>query len=135
VRSEATERLQRVQEEGRRLHEQADREIDDSMQAIRRLVEEFAGEMQNAPGTWSGKARSLVERVAELAAGTALAQRHLEFIASLRRGDSVYVIPSSATASWSACARSTRRLSFSWTANRSRSRSARSPSPTAPVSQ
>jgi DNA mismatch repair protein MutS2 len=93
VRSEAAERLQRVQEEGRRVHEQADREIDESMQAIRRLVEEFAAQMQNAPGTWSGKARSLAERVAELAAGTALAQRHLEFIASLHRGDSIYVIP------------------------------------------
>ena len=77
----------------RRLHEQADREIDESMQTIRRLVEEFAADMQNAPGTWSGKARSLADRVAELAAGTALAQRQLEFIASLRRGDSVYVIP------------------------------------------
>ncbi len=29
----------------------------------------------------------------ELASGTALAQRHADFIASLRRGDSVYVVP------------------------------------------
>jgi DNA mismatch repair protein MutS2 len=93
TRSEAEATLQRVEEEGRRLRGQADREIDDSMQAVRRLTEEFAAEMQNAPGTWSEKAREFAGRVAELAAGTPLAQRHSEFIAALRRGDSVYVVP------------------------------------------
>ncbi len=93
ARSEAAERLLRVEEEGRRLQKQADREIDDSMQAVRRVVEEFAGEMQNAPGAWSQKAKTLAERVIELASGTPLARRHADFIASLRRGDSVYVVP------------------------------------------
>jgi DNA mismatch repair protein MutS2 len=93
VRSEAAEKLQRVHEESRRLREQAEREIDDSMEAVRRLTEDFAGQMQNAPGAWSQKAQALATRVAELAAGTPLAQRHLEFIAALRRGDSVYVVP------------------------------------------
>jgi DNA mismatch repair protein MutS2 len=93
TRSEAAERLQRVEDEGRRLHDQADREIDDSMQAVRRLTEEFASEMQNAPSTWSQKAQELAGKVAELAAGTPLAQRHSEFVAALRRGDSVYVVP------------------------------------------
>jgi len=93
ARSEAAERLQRVEEEGRRLRDQADREIDGSMQAVRRLTEEFAAEMQNAPSTWSQKAQGLAGKVAELAAGTPLAQRHSEFVAALRRGDSVYVVP------------------------------------------
>ncbi len=93
VRSEATERLQRIEEEGKRLRKQADHEIEDSMQAIRRVVEEFAAEMHNAPGVWSQKAKSLSERVIELAAGTPLAQRQADFIATLRRGDSVYVVP------------------------------------------
>jgi DNA mismatch repair protein MutS2 len=93
ARSEAAERLQRVEDEGRRLCGQADREIDTSMQAIRRLTEEFAAEMQNAPGTWSQKAQDLAGKVAELAASTPLAQRHAEFIAALRRGDTVYVVP------------------------------------------
>jgi DNA mismatch repair protein MutS2 len=93
VRSEAAERLRRIEEEGRRLQKQADREIDDSMQAVRRVIEEFAAEMHNAPGVWSQKARGLVEKVSELASGTALAQRHADFVASLRRGDSVYVVP------------------------------------------
>jgi DNA mismatch repair protein MutS2 len=93
ARSEAAERLQRVEDEGRRLHDQADREIDTSMQAVRRITEEFAAEMQNAPGLWSQKAQGFAGRVAELAASTALAQRHSEFVASLRRGDSVYVVP------------------------------------------
>ena len=38
TRSEADERLQRVEDEARRLRGQADREIDDSMQAVRRLA-------------------------------------------------------------------------------------------------
>jgi hypothetical protein len=63
------------------------------MQAIRRLTEEFAAQMQNAPSTWTQKAQELAAKVAELAAGTALAQRHSEFIAALRRGDTVYVVP------------------------------------------
>jgi DNA mismatch repair protein MutS2 len=93
ARSQAAERLQQVEEEGRRLRGLADREIDDSMQAVRRLTEEFAAEMQNAPGLWNQKARGFAGRVAELAAGTPLAQRHSEFIAALRRGDTVYVVP------------------------------------------
>jgi len=93
VRSDARERLRHVEEEGRRLKEQADREIDETMQAVRRLVAEYAATMHNAPNPWSGKAHELAENVADLAAGTPLAQRHAEFIASLRRGDSVYVTP------------------------------------------
>lgn len=93
VRSEAAERLQRIEEEGRQVQKQADREIDESMQTIRRVVDEFAAGMHNAPVVWSEKAKSLAERVAELASGTAMAQRHADFIASLRRGDGVYVVP------------------------------------------
>ena len=126
VRSEAAERLQRVEEEGRRLQQHADREIDDSMQAVRRMIEEFAGEMQNAPGVWSRKAKTLAERVAELAAGTPLAQRHADFIASLRRGDSVYVVPFKREGTSNASARAAERSSSSWTAKRSKCRSAKS---------
>jgi DNA mismatch repair protein MutS2 len=93
ARSEAAERLQRVEDEARRLRGQADREIDDSMQAVRRLAQEFAAQMQNAPSTWSQKAQDFAGRLVELAAGTPLAQRHSEFIEALRRGDSVYVVP------------------------------------------
>jgi DNA mismatch repair protein MutS2 len=90
---EAAERLQRIEEEGRQLRKQVDREIDDSMQTIRRVVDEFAAGMHNAPTAWSEKARTLAEKVAALASGTAMAQRHAEFIAGLRRGDSVFVVP------------------------------------------
>jgi len=93
VRSQAEERLKDVEEEGRRLREQADQEIDDSMRGVRRVIEDFAAEMQNAPGLWSQKAQGLAERVTDLAAGTPLARRQAEFVEALRRGDSVYVIP------------------------------------------
>jgi DNA mismatch repair protein MutS2 len=92
-RAEAAAKLQRIEEEGKQLRKQADREIDDSMQAIRRVVEEFAAGMQNAPAAWSQKAKALAERVTELASGTAMAQRHADFIAALRRGDGVFVVP------------------------------------------
>jgi len=93
VRSKAAEKLRHARAEGRRLRQQADREIDDSMQSIRRLIEAFAAEMRNAPRLWSQKAEQLADEASKLAAGTPLAQRHAEFVASLRRGDSVYVIP------------------------------------------
>ena len=93
VRSQADERLRDVEEEGRRLREQADQEIDDSMRGVRRAIEDFTAEMQNAPGLWQQKAHGLAEKVADLAAGTPLAQRQAEFVEALRRGDSVYVIP------------------------------------------
>lgn len=93
VRSQADERLKNVEEEGRRLREQADQEIDDSMRGVRRAIEDFTAEMQNAPGLWQQKAQGLAEKVADLAAGTPLAQRQAEFVEALHRGDSVYVIP------------------------------------------
>ncbi|HON92624.1 MAG TPA: hypothetical protein PK373_03025 [Sedimentisphaerales bacterium] len=93
ARLRAAERLQQIEEEGRQLRRQVDREIDESMQAIQRLVDEFAAGMHNAPAVWSRKARTLSEKVAALASGTAIAQRHAEFIAGLRRGDSVFVVP------------------------------------------
>lgn len=93
TRGRVRKRLGRVREAERWLKQQADREIDESMRAVRALTEGFAGEMQNAPQAWSGKARELAARVATVAASTPLAVRHAEFIGSLRRGDSVYVVP------------------------------------------
>ena len=93
TRARVVKRLARVRDEGRRLKQQADREIDDSMSAVRDLVDALALEMQNAPQTWSQKASQLAGHVSKLAASTPLAVRHQEFIDTLRRGDSVYVIP------------------------------------------
>ncbi|MDI9432569.1 MAG: hypothetical protein QM570_12700 [Planctomycetota bacterium] len=93
VRRRVRERLSRVREQERRLRQQADHEIERSMRAVRELVGRFAGEMQNAPQTWSGKAAELTTRILELAAETPLAVRQAQFIETLRRGDSVYVLP------------------------------------------
>lgn len=93
TRARVVKRLTRVRDEGRRLKQQTDREIDDSMRAVRALAETFAAQMRNAPQPWSQKAEQLAAQVAKLAASTPLAVRHERFIESLRRGDSVYVIP------------------------------------------
>ncbi len=93
IRNRLRKRLSRIRDQERRLKQQADREIDESMRAVRDEVDGFASEMQNAPLQWSGRAMQLAERIGELAAGTPLAMRQAEFIETLRRGDSVYVIP------------------------------------------
>lgn len=93
IRRRVRKRLARVREGERQIKQQADREVDDTMRAVRAAVGEFAGQMQNAPQVWSRKIEQLVERVSDLAASTPLAVRHTKFIETLRRGDSVYVIP------------------------------------------
>ncbi len=93
TRARVVKRLSRVRDEGRRLKQQADHEIDDAMRAVRHRADAFAAEMHNAPQRWSQKAGQLAAEIAQLAASTPLAVRHEKFIESLRRGDSVYVIP------------------------------------------
>jgi general stress protein 26 len=49
--------------------------------------------MQNAPKPWSEEAEAMAGQIRQMAATTPLAERHMEFIKGLRRGDTVYVIP------------------------------------------
>ncbi len=93
IRARLRERLARVRDHEQLLRQQADREIDETMKSVRDAVEAFMAEMRNAPQTWGQKAEGLAQRVSELAAATPLAQRQAKFIETLRRGDSVYVIP------------------------------------------
>ncbi|MHC4060570.1 MAG: endonuclease MutS2 [Planctomycetota bacterium] len=93
TRTQAAEQLARAREEGVRLSRQADKQIDESVRKVRRLVEDFAAEMRNAPKTWSERTEALADKVSLAAASTPLAVRHTKFIESLRRGDGVYVIP------------------------------------------
>ena len=92
-RQRVSEELARIQEEGRRLKNQADEEIEHSMRQIRRVLDDFSVRMQNAPAAWKEPARELTEKVSTLSAGTPLAVRHAAFIDALRAGDTVYVIP------------------------------------------
>jgi DNA mismatch repair protein MutS2 len=93
ARKRVRERLSRVREQERRIRQQADYEIERSMRAVRDLVERFTAEMQNAPQVWGAKASELAARVAERAAETPLAVRQAQFVETLRRGDSVFVLP------------------------------------------
>jgi DNA mismatch repair protein MutS2 len=93
IRERLRERLAHIRQYEQRVRRQADLEIDESMRAVRDVVESFLTQMQNAPQAWSQKAASLAERVGQLAAATPLAQRHAQFIETLRRGDRVHVIP------------------------------------------
>ena len=88
---QADELLRQVKQQHELSMDQADRHIDESMRSVRRLAEIFVAEMQNAPKHWSQQAALLGERIAEAAAGTTLAQRHKQFIESVRIGDRVYL--------------------------------------------
>lgn len=88
----ASEELKRVQEEGQRLKNQADDEIENSMRQIRQVLDDFTVRMQNAPTIWKGPTDELAEKISELSAGTPLAIRQAQFVETLQSGDSVHVI-------------------------------------------
>ncbi|MHC4572615.1 MAG: endonuclease MutS2 [Planctomycetota bacterium] len=93
MRAEASEQLAQVRQEGVRLKRLADKQIDESMRQVRRLVADFAAEMGNAPKRWKERTDELAEQVLAAAASTPLALRHAKFVEGLRKGDSVYVVP------------------------------------------
>lgn len=92
VRAKAKERLRRVRAEGERLQRRADKVIDESMQRIRRIVEEYARRMQNAPKTWREPADALCRDISTAADSTPLAERHAKFMEGVSKGDTVRVV-------------------------------------------
>ena len=93
VQKQVSEELLRVREEGQRLKNQADEQIDESMRQVGHLMEDFTARMHNAPKTWKDLANDLIEQVSDVAASMPLAVRHAKFIEGLGVGDSVHVIP------------------------------------------
>ncbi|MCF7974388.1 MAG: hypothetical protein K9N55_11275 [Phycisphaerae bacterium] len=93
MRSTAAERLSEINDQGKLLEHQANHEIDQTMQQIRDLMEQFQRTMDNAPKPWNEKAQALKKKLHALAASTPLAKRHQAFVDSLKKGDSVYAIP------------------------------------------
>jgi len=93
VRTQAAQQLSHAQQEGKRLQAMADLEIDQSMRQIQQAMLGFQRHMKNAPGTWRSAAEDLVDQVRRLANNTPLALRHAQFMETLRKGDTVYVLP------------------------------------------
>jgi DNA mismatch repair protein MutS2 len=91
-KQQASEELERVREEGQRLKNLADEEIENSMRQIRQVLDDFTERMQNAPTIWKGPADELAEKVSALSASTPLAVRQVQFVEALQPGDSVHVI-------------------------------------------
>jgi len=85
------ERLARTAEEGAEAVEQADRAIDESLRAVKQIVEQHVQKMQNAPKAWRDLAEELSQAVEQAAGGTTLAQRQADFAEGLREGDTGYV--------------------------------------------
>jgi DNA mismatch repair protein MutS2 len=93
VRAHAVRELEGVREQGKILKRSADKQIDESMRQVRRLMESFLAEMRNAPKPWHEYAEELAQQVSLAAASTPLAVRHAKFIEGLSAGDGVHVIP------------------------------------------
>ncbi|MHC4627452.1 MAG: endonuclease MutS2, partial [Planctomycetota bacterium] len=93
LQKKASEELSQVRAEGRRLKNQADEAIDESMRQVRRLLDDFAAQMQNAPKAWKDKTGEFAEKVSAVAQSMPLAVRHAKFTECLKKGDTVYVIP------------------------------------------
>jgi DNA mismatch repair protein MutS2 len=93
MRVQAAERLSEVTDQGKLLEHQANHEIDQTMQQVRDLMEQFQRTMDNAPKPWSEKAQDLRKKLHTLTASTPLARRHQAFVNGLKKGDSVYAIP------------------------------------------
>jgi DNA mismatch repair protein MutS2 len=93
IRTHARRELKNAKEEGKRLRNMADRQIDESMGQVRQLAEGFLAEMRNAPKPWRERAEELARQVSLAAASTPLAVRQARFIEGLSAGDGVYVIP------------------------------------------
>ncbi|MHC4154562.1 MAG: endonuclease MutS2 [Planctomycetota bacterium] len=93
IRTHARRELKSAKEEGRRLKNMADRQIDESMGQVRQLAEGFLAQMRNAPKPWSELADELAQEISNAATTTPLAVRHAKFIEGLSAGDGVFVIP------------------------------------------
>jgi DNA mismatch repair protein MutS2 len=91
MHDQAAERLKQLKYQQKVLTSQANREIDKSMSQVRKAVDGFLAQMQNAPKPWSEHSRQLHEQISQAAAGTPLAVRQARFIESVRKGDTVYV--------------------------------------------
>ena len=93
MRHQASERLTQINEKGKVLEDQANHELDHSLQQIKQLTEQFERVMCNAPKPWLEKVEAFSQEVSALAVSTPLAQRHQAFIESLKKGDTVYALP------------------------------------------
>jgi DNA mismatch repair protein MutS2 len=93
LHSNADKRLEQLKHQEKMVTDQANREIDKSMTEVRAIVEDFIKQMRNAPKPWSQHTEQLNQKIIKAAESTPLAVRQTQFIQTLRKGDTVYVIP------------------------------------------
>lgn len=93
TRNRAAQELSQARQEGKRLQAMADLEIDRSMRQVQQVMQGFQQHVQNAPAPWRSTAEALTKQVQDLAHSTPLARRHMQFMETLRKGDTVYVLP------------------------------------------
>ncbi len=90
---DAAKQLKEALTEGQRLKRLAEVELEEAMRRVRAALDTLGRNMQNAPMRWRDLAQETIGRVQDLATHTPLAQRHQAYMAQLKKGDEVYVIP------------------------------------------
>jgi DNA mismatch repair protein MutS2 len=89
----ASERLERTEQERTDLMNQADLAIDKSMRQVRDLLHEYVADLSHAPKPWCERFEELSRRIDQAITNTPLALHQAQFIETIRKGDTVYVMP------------------------------------------
>jgi DNA mismatch repair protein MutS2 len=93
TRQQLEQQIEQLRQQEQLLQRQADLAIDQSLQQVKVLVDQFCKEIQNAPKPWPQQATGLADQIDAILRQSPLQVRHAQFIKDLRRGDSVYMIP------------------------------------------
>jgi DNA mismatch repair protein MutS2 len=91
VRHEAEEELREARDRRVHVEKEAEDEMAEALSRVRGLVVDVMKELGNAPKPFGEKARELGERALAEIRATPLGQRREEFVATLSRGDEVFV--------------------------------------------
>jgi len=93
LQRDATARMADVEAERGRIVDEAHALVEDTMRDLCALLDEYQQATANAPAPWGDCARTLCERLRELARGTPLAEQQAQFVERVKLGDRVFVRP------------------------------------------
>ncbi|MEZ6195970.1 MAG: hypothetical protein R3F20_09600 [Planctomycetota bacterium] len=87
----AEEKERHLEKKGRRLDREAERTVDEAMKELARRADPHLRALRNVPKALLGDFHALEEIVRGSVSKTTLANRRRDFIASLKKGDEVFV--------------------------------------------
>ncbi len=93
LQRDATARMADVEAERSRVVAEAHALVEDTMRDLCALLDDYQRATASAPAPWGDCARTLCERLRELARGTPLAEQQAQFVERVNVGDRVFVRP------------------------------------------